>query len=418
MQSKYKNIKDVYDQLCAHVHPDKHLYKAACSLQEGFVNKKREHIEFFGGNLTGVQVVRFTDQERDKLFDILLQADEYQLKDEVYALKDMHGNPAINQNFIVSSDIFNISCVWLLHRIHHAEDHELNAEERLDAKARVCAFLLYKFLTSLLFHYFKYPADPEVAAATYAELSRKYALKQHGSWGAALMNMAIGLVGPTSIHVNTIDKLDDDYDIVKMLNDIQGRVKDMLKNIYSVFMEVNAHGGRISSSTSFHEIEGEIELKDQTKSLGVYTQYLRRIITDKPSFIKDELVDVVSNMMHTMAPRMLYQALSWTSDNYKGQHDGKINAAIDLVMEHAIEYLSANRDITRTDVGAVLDKLRGAYMSSRSTDAKLIKARSDVEEIIKLATGSRNDNAVASVRTAWMLYLVARAYTMRHYANA
>ena len=66
----------------------------------------------------------------------------------------------------------------------------------------------------------------------------------------------------------------------------------------------------------------------------------------------------------------------------------------------------------------MLEKLRGAYMSSRSTDVRLIKAREDVEQLIKLATGSRNDNAVASVRTAWMLYLVARAYTMRHYANA
>ena len=281
-----------------------------------------------------------------------------------------------------------------------------------------CAYLIYKFLTSLLFHYFKYPADPEVAMATYAQLSKKYALKQHGSWGAALMNMAVGLVGPESIHRRTIDKLDDVYDIVKMLNDIQGRVKDMLKNIYAVFMEVNAHGARITSSTSFHEVEGEIELKDKTHSLGMYAQYLKRILTDKPSFIKDELVDVVSGMMHTMAPRMLYQALTWTSDNYKGQHDGKINEAIDLVMEHAIEYLSANRDISRTDIAAVLEKLRGAYMSSRSTDVKLIKAREDVEQLIKLATGSRNDNAVASVRTAWMLYLVARAYTMRHYANA
>jgi len=66
----------------------------------------------------------------------------------------------------------------------------------------------------------------------------------------------------------------------------------------------------------------------------------------------------------------------------------------------------------------VIDKLRGAYMSSRSTDVKLIRARTDVENLVKLATGSRNDNAVASVRTAWMLYVVARAYTMRHYANA
>ncbi|HEV7235926.1 MAG TPA: hypothetical protein VGN15_07085, partial [Ktedonobacteraceae bacterium] len=66
----------------------------------------------------------------------------------------------------------------------------------------------------------------------------------------------------------------------------------------------------------------------------------------------------------------------------------------------------------------VLTALRGTYMSSRSTDARLLKAREDVEKLVQLATQSRNSNAVASVRTGWMLYIVARAYTMRHFANA
>lgn len=412
---KYTSIKDVYDRTCSHVEFDRHLYRLVCQLQEGFVNKRPEHIAFFGGTLTGVQKVRFTDQDRDKLFDLLLQTDEFDLEAKVYGLRDMQGKPAINTEWVVSSDIFNISCVWLIHRFHHAST--LTEGERQDAKTRVCAYLLYKFLTSLLFHYFKYDADPEVAQATYAALTRKFTLKQEGSWGATLLKMADGLVGQQSIWLRTIDKLQDDYEVVKMLNDLQSRVKDMLKNIYAVFMQVVANGGRISSNASFHEVEGEFELKDKTESLGIYSQYLKRILSDKASFIKDELVDVVANMMHTMPPRLLYAALSWTSDHYKGAHDSAITAAIDLVMEHAIEYLSANREVSRNDLGAVLDKLRGAYMSSRSTDAKLLKAREDVEHLIKLATGSRNDNAVASVRTAWMLYVVARAYTMRHYTN-
>lgn len=384
-------------------------------MQEGFINKKPEYVEFFGGNLTGVQVVRFTDADRDLLFDTILETDESLLERDLYNLKDEHGKHIIDQSHSRGSDVFNIACVYAIHRFHNTTD--LNEDQRMEAKTRICAYMHYKFLTSLMYWYFKFPADRAVAAATYAELSFKFSLRQHGSWGATLWNMASNMVGDSSVHISVIESMDDDGAVERMINDIQSRVKDMLKNIYKVFMTVHAQGSRISSSSTFTEIDGEIELKDRTKTLSVYSRYLKGIVADKNTFVKPELVSIVSNMMHTMPPRLLTQTLQWTSDNYLSMSDGTIDKAIDIVMEHAIEYLSANREIAKSDLGAILDKLRGAYMSSRSTDQRLINARTSVEQIVRIATGSRNDNAVASVRTAWMLYVVARAYAMRHYAS-
>jgi hypothetical protein len=416
MTQKFKSVKEVFDVTCAHVKFDRHLYLQACQLQEGFVNKKQEHISFFGGSLTGVDIVRFTDADRDKLFDLMLQADEDHLRELIANVRHPNGESTINQDFKIASDVFNIACIWLIHSFHHST--HLSAEERHDAKVRVCLYLMYRFLTSLLFHYFKYATSKEIAQATYDKLNNKYTLKQEGSWGAALTKIAEGLMGPDSKPFrDKIDKLADDYEIVLMLNDMQSRVKDMLKNIYKVFMNVHANGERVSTNSTFQDVEGELELKDQTKSVGKYTDYLKRIISDQPAFIVDGLVDVVANIVHTMSPRLLYQTLAWSSDNYKGEHDSVITAAIDLVMEHAIDYLH-QQGISYHRVEDVLTALRGTYMSSRSTDARLLKAREDVEKLVQLATQSRNSNAVASVRTGWMLYIVARAYTMRHFANA
>ena len=66
----------------------------------------------------------------------------------------------------------------------------------------------------------------------------------------------------------------------------------------------------------------------------------------------------------------------------------------------------------------LIDKLRGAYMSSRSTDVKLLEVRVLVEKIVREATGSLNEAGISSVRTAWMLYIVIRAYSMRFYTNS
>ena len=408
-------IRGVFDQECAHVKFDHSLLIRAQRMQEGFVNKSRDYVEFFGGNLTGVKTIRFVESDRDVLFDSIIGVDETQLEHDLYNLKDEHGHRIINQDHVRGSDVFNISCVYAIHRFHNTPD--LDEEQRMDAKVRVCAYMHYKFLTSLFFHYFKYPADPEVAAATYAQLNYKYSLKQYGSWGLTLVKMAENMVGPTSVHIKTIETMDSDVSVELMINDIQNRIKDMLKNIYAVFMEVHAKGTRIGVSDTFTEIEGEIELKDKTHAQTAYCRYIKGIVADRNSFIKDELVAVISKMMDTASPRMLNQTLSWTTDNYLGDRDGMIANAIDVVMEHAIDYLSMNRDIPRNDLGAILDKLRGAYMSSRSTDVRLLKARTSVEKIVHTATGSNNKNVVAAVRTAWMLYIVARAYTMRHYAN-
>lgn len=411
-----ETIKSVYDSMCSTLHIDHSLFHKVCDMEVRFVSKKQEHIEFFGGNLTGVQVVRFTDSDKNKIFDDILNIDESILQERLYALRNEKHELVIRQDWVISSDLFNISCFWLMHAFHNTT--QLGREEKHEAKVRVCCYLFYKLLTSLLFNFFKFPADPDVAKATYANLSYKYALKQFGSWGATIRNLAENTVAENSIHFNTIANMDDDLKVIYALNDIQGRIRDMLKNIYSEFIKTHVKGTRISSSSSFVENDGELVLKDNTKSPGIYNRYLKGIISDKNTFIKQELIDVISGTMHTLSPRLLLQTLNWVSDHYQNNKDTDIDKAVDIVLEHAIEYTSANSSIMRKkDISVLIDYLRGAYMSSRSTDPTLLMARKLVEKIVRDATGSHNESGIASVRTAFMLYLVTRAYTMRFYTN-
>lgn len=46
-----------------------------------------------------------------------------------------------------------------------------------------------------------------------------------------------------------------------------------------------------------------------------------------------------------------------------------------------------------------------------------MKLRKLGEKIIKRATSTKNSSTIASVRTALMLYVVIRAFTMQHYAG-
>lgn len=404
-------IKELFERHCGHLVFDMKLIRKINEFQVGFVNKNEEHMTFFGGNLTGVQVVRFTSQDKDKWFSSILEADEISLEEDLLRVS------AINPTWNVSSDPFNHSCFWLLHKFKSSE--HLTDKQKQQAMLDTSLVLYYRFITSLLFRYFKYPADARTAEATYAQLSYKFAIKKYGSWYATLEARCLDLIDDHGLHVGTIESFDNDEDIINMINDSQGRIRDMLKNIYSVFKTTHDMGIKIRTTSSVVEHDGEQILRDSTKSLTAYTRYMHSIISDKDSFIKKELTDIVERIMHTMHPRLFMEALQWCSSNYKFSHNKDVEVLITETLTHSFQYLNENRTVLKdtTDLPGLLSKLRGVYMSSRSTEMDLLHIRAIAEKIIKQATGSKNENAIASVRTGLLLYIVLRAFTMHHYSK-
>jgi hypothetical protein len=407
----HTGVRDIFNQECAHIVFDRALLKKMCEIEAGFVNKKQEHIEFFGGNTTGVQVVRFTDQDRDRIFIDLLEVDEKTLEDRIHDLPD------INPEYKVSSNIFNIACVWIMYGFENSK--HLDKDQKEEGKIRVALYLNYKVLTSILFRFFKYPANPETAQATYAQLSYRFLLKAKGSWAATLRSRSEDTVRSTSIWYHVIQKLDDDYEVVKMLNDVQGRIKDIIKNIYSVFIKVHEQGSKIAMSSSQVETDGELILKDHTRGKGLYLRYIKTIIPDKNSFYKAELFEVICSVVPTSPEHMLKNSLTWISGNYGHMKDNWVEETIEDIMEHALQYLSENKSLLKhkEDIGSILLKLRGTYTSSRANDEKLLLIKQRIEKLVKLATNSKNDSVVAAVRTAFCLYVILRSFTMTYYQN-
>jgi hypothetical protein len=64
----------------------KELANRLLDFQIRFVTKNQDHMEFFGGNLTGVHIVRFTPADMDKFFLDVLDIEEEEVKDGLFAL--------------------------------------------------------------------------------------------------------------------------------------------------------------------------------------------------------------------------------------------------------------------------------------------------------------------------------------------
>lgn len=406
-----ESIKTTFEEECAELAIDIKLAHDVANFQVRFATKNEEHIDFFGGKLLGVQQVRFTPQDQDKWFHDILNIDESTVGERLHALPD------VNPEYFISSNPMNLSCAWLMHAFWISK---LPDDKKLDAMVNVAQVLHYKLLTSLLAHYFPYPADRATAEATYARLSYKFLIKSHASWGAFLRFLSERLVAKGELWERPIRVMDRDDEVVRMLNDVQSRVRDYVKNIYREFMLVHQQGIKISSVSAVVEFDGKEILRDKTRGRQGYTRYIQSIIGDKRSFIRDELVTIIEKVQPSMNPRPFRQCLEWLSDNYQHNDGGLIESLLEETLIHSFQYLSNNSTLLRDthDLSGLLSRLRGTYTSSRSTDPSVLELRVKAEKVAKLATGNKNPNALAALRTGILLYICLRSYTMHFYANA
>lgn len=403
-------IKAMFDKYADYVDIDQRLADRINEFQIAFVNKNEDHMAFFGGNLTGVQVVRFTVDDLNKFYTDVVGIDDVEIEEQLHAL------PIINTDRVVSSDVFAHVCIWLIHKFMNSK---LNQKTIARTIQSLNLIILYKFLTSLLFNYFKFPADPQIAAATYAGLSNKFAIKQFGSWSALLENRTKDICQETGLHYKTVREYTNDAGILYVITDTQGRIRDMLKNIYSEFMAAYERGNRIRSSSNTFEFEGEEVLKDKTRNLSSYVNYVYSIAPERNSFIKVEILDALEGVVHTAPRKLVEQTLVWISDNYKYHSSKEIEDLINLTLIHSFKYLSDNRTVMKnnTNLIALSIRLKGIYMSSKTNDNEIKKIRELSEKIVRKSTSTKNNSLIVSVRVAVLLYIVIRAFTMHYYSG-
>ena len=83
-------LKQVFESLCSHIEINTQFLKKIKAYQINFVTKNADHISFFGGNLTGVDVVRFKDEDTNRWFDEILETDERDLEEQIAFVKDVN----------------------------------------------------------------------------------------------------------------------------------------------------------------------------------------------------------------------------------------------------------------------------------------------------------------------------------------
>ena len=96
-------LLELFDGLFKNKKFDAKLAKEVYRFHIAFISKTDDHAAFFGGNLTGVHVLRFTEREFNWFFNMLADIDPNAVKDK------LRNVPDINLDWEITSDVFNLT---------------------------------------------------------------------------------------------------------------------------------------------------------------------------------------------------------------------------------------------------------------------------------------------------------------------
>ncbi|KAB3419315.1 hypothetical protein F9Z84_07385 [Escherichia coli] len=402
-------VKDIFDQLDdGDLVINPRWVSKLRSFVYGFATKNNEHTEFFGSPFLGTHRVVFKSEDRQTFFKDIFDIDEVRLRDELIKTK------WINKDFKVSSDAFNLTIVYLLYRTWNS-DLPKNMKE--EAMINLIMLFHYRILTSIMNYYFGYLVKPKVATAAYNKLSLKFDIKRYNSWSDLFRARAEFIINPrTGIHFDTFTKMDNDKKIVYMVNDMESRLKGVINDYTKVLYEVKDSVDLVETDSGLAVLDGELNIKDVQKRETRYKSYIANVLNDKNSFFKQELVTYAAEAIQRTDQDKLEMIIREFPTQYAHEKGEKYREFVDDVTTHLFEYLSSNA-IRHNDLKNVFFKIRGAYTSSKSTNALLLKLRNNGDEIVKTMTGIKTEIKITSLRTSLMLYIVLRTLVMDAMVN-
>lgn len=404
------SIKEAFDGLFEGIEIDKKLADKVYKWHIKYLNKNREQLEFFAGNLIGVQVVRFTVADIQSFYRDVLGLDMLNVESISRTIT------TIDQTRKVSSDPMNLCLMYLIHRF--VTSTKLNEKDRKRAAYDTALVFFYRCLVIRQSEWFHFPADPKIAQAAYAKLSNKFLLKQLGSWKAVMDYRAKEFIREDTKdqdennHLANLIVFENDERITYAISDGEGRIRSMYKNYYFEFNKaVVSKDSIVSSSATIVDIEGIEKLKDKTRSVEKAIGLMQNIVHDQKSFNKPELVKAIIDINSNTSGRMLSQVLDWVSLNYTdvAMHK-KIDEFIRLTVTHSYHLVNEMGEGELTDLATVMVTLKNLYLSTRSSDPELLKVRKLGSEIVKRSAGKVNNSLEMATRSALILYITLRAF--------
>ena len=330
---------------------------------------------------------------------------------------------AVNTNFAVVSDPFNLFCSYVLHLLLTAKN--LPSKLQQEAAFKVLMFLQYKFFTSLVNYRFKYRPNEDAMIATYEAMTMKFDIKAYGTWKKVMEARAATILDPKSIHYKTLINYNDDKAILYMITDIQTRIRNQINLFVEEFMKMKNAQDRIGSySLTTSDSEGAKILVDNNECFDMMTANVCNDAMSVSRFIDEQTVRIIVGLFPALVPSTFRGLLvAFSEYAVKQSRSGQLEATkmiegseldvgarklIFSIVQKSFRFCAQN-DVDINRPTAVLKALKDAYSSSRVIDQNILNVKASVSYMLSEVSKITRESSLAALRLGFILYIVILA---------
>jgi hypothetical protein len=375
---------------------------------------RKTHPLTFDGTMIGVDPILFSQSDYNALFDIF----KISIKDVEKAIKNTQ---SIDKNFIVTSDPFNLLCMWLVHLAPiYIKDKRICHEFSMN----ILRYLHYKFFCSVVNNSFRHGANRGVMEATINSLTKKSDIIRYESWRVLIDTHCERVLDPKDRLYTTILTASPDDKYIKVLAEIQNSIRRKIVIVAQAYYLNSSEGNSVKSMSSISEnAEGE-KIIAQSASVIDSAQAAMVIEVLNPNvFVQDSLVKDVAEIYSNISERMLKIALLKINEEAVIQQSSRKFDKVDIsngevtyigIRALILEIIRLMVSICRTkgvNLGSrvkVFKTVRDAYGSSRTTDPDILAVKRSIAQIIDPYELTTNESSKSALRLAVISYIVYR----------
>ena len=404
-------VKEKFDELFSEVEFDRTLYER---IMYSNIDLKcsKENKSLFGGQLIGCYLVKYTYIDEDKFFNELFELDRETVGETISHIR------SIPSNFVISRDPVNLTCFYVAHRF--LSNKKLKEEERVKYAEEILHHFNYRTLIVLHFNWFKYPITEEKAVSLFERLSGKYLIKHVRNWDEYCRYRSEEYI--KSKFRALLETFNDDHALPNAINDLHNRTKDMLKNVYREFVNMQGSQEILKKNRSVvDDIEGQQVMMEKLNTPDIYHQRLVASFSDRQSFIRLNHVAVVSDVIKNISYERLMEALGIVYDFIHLDHK-TYKETVDLtnrIIVNVLDYVQKNQFLIGS--GATLIKITnmliGNVLYARGEDVEINRIKDELMVYLDKAYRKLSEEkkpmptkAAPNIRNSIFIYFFLRAF--------
>jgi len=408
----------------------KHI-RAIVNFRTSWEHKNR-HYAALNSPLLGVEKARFIDSDQTLFFEIF-NIDKshfgfiYRNSLQSSILKEIHElTPFENDDdrFKVMRDPYNGLSVYVAYLIANSGLSTETIKEGID---NIFLLLNYKFFTSIVTRSFKFPASEPVMKYTIENLSAMYTIKQAetSTWKALMMDKAVSIYVPNSLHYNTIRLFNDDAKIVYAISDTQTKIAKHLRNIIRKYYDDYEADNRIINSSMVNQIEGKKVVQAINSS---YQNTINNVVGDAINinkFIDNHLIDLVVNLNKKLRTpdikKMLMVFSNMSAEQYKANKGDLITvqgedvlyigykALLDAIVQKSFR-MCVIEGVNMSSGKDILIKIRNAFTSSKIDNKDIENIKTSLTKFFIDNRVVSNEAFIPALRITFVIYIMLLAF--------